>query len=405
MKRLSVIPLATLLAVACSEAPTQTEADAPIQFRIEEGDLPVCTAWAKVYHGPAQDGGATSVRQTPDGGFIAVGWTRSFGAGGTDLWVLKLDACGDVEWEQTYGGGGDDLAFDVELTDDGGYILTSQSNSFGAAAHEPVVLKLDALGNVLWQKAYRTSRRDWGFDVEQTVDGGYILAGGAEIDGVVRGRIIKLDVAGNIEWERTYGGNDGGFILAIEVTTDQGYIVAGVLRGSGADQDLWVLKLDMTGAIEWQRTFGGGGIEQVFDVHQTANGDYVVAGSTGPSGFSSEDVWIIRLNPAGGVIWEQTYGGEGQDFGEAIQETSDGGFIVAASTASFGPVRDMWVLRLTGDGSIVWQKTYDSGGHDATMGFGAVQQTTDGGYIAVELNRYAVGGGAFEAVADPVKSR
>ena len=357
----------------------------PVKFRVEEGAVaPI--AWAKLYSGPAQDEGATSVRQTPDGGFVAVGWTRSFGAGDSDFWILKLTPSGVVDWERSFGGGQMDAPVDVELTVDGGYVLTSYSTSLGAAGHEPLVLKLDAVGNVDWQHAYRTSGRDFGDDIEPTSDGGFILGGGTDpppIDGPTQGRIIKLDAFGAIEWQHTYA-HLANF-RAIEPTADGGYVAAGGWDVAATGQaDWWLAKLASDGSPVWQRTLGGPADETAFDVVPTSDGGYIAVGNTRSAGAGMTDAWVVRLDPTGATLWDRTLGGSDEDEAFDVQQTADGGFVFAGRTRSFGNTGgDVWVVKLQSDGSVAWQRSYDSGSPvDANWYAGtSVRETSEGGFI------------------------
>jgi len=167
--------------------------------------------WAKAYGGNSWDSAFSvhSVRQTSDGGFIVAGYTDSFGAGSSDFWVLKLDADGNVSWQKTYGGSSYDHAESIQQTADGGYIVAGRTNSFGAGNYDLLVLKLDASGNVLWQKTYGGEQMDGAFSVQQTSDGGYIIGGMTESFNVESGDawVLKLDGNGNVQWQKTYGGN------------------------------------------------------------------------------------------------------------------------------------------------------------------------------------------------------
>jgi len=270
----------------------------------------LATEWAKTYGGSGGDF-ASSIQQTTDGGYIVAGSTYSFGASYDyfDFWVLKLDSNGNVTWQKTYGGSGDDVATSIQQTTDGGYIVAGLTDSFGVAGYE---------NDDFW--------------------------------------VLKLDSNGNITWQKTYGGSDYDYAYSIQQTTDGGYIVAGSTGSFGADYgDSWVLKLDSNGNVTWQKTYGGSGDDVASSIQQTTDGGYIVAGSTDSFGAGGSDAWVLKLGSNGNVTWQKTYGGSGDDVATSIQQTTDGGYIVAGSTDSFGAGGydyDFWVLKLDSSGEI-----------------------------------------------------
>src|SRR3990170_885419 len=190
-------------------------------------------------------------------------------------------------------------------------------------------------------------------------------------------------------WVATYGGANHERAHSIRQTADGGYVVAGytesfstIERHGQKDRDIWVLKLRADGAVEWQKTYGGDNADEAHSIQQTSDGGYVVAGRTRSFGAGKVDFWVLKLRPDGTVDWEKTYGGEDWDDARSIQQTRDGGYVVAGSTSSFvtrgEETPDMWVLKLRSDGVIEWQKTYGGDNWDSVN---SIQQTLDGGYI------------------------
>ena len=175
-------------------------------------------------------------------------------------------------------------------------------------------------------------------------------------------------------------------LRGVQQTSDGGFVVAGWTRSFGAGrEDAWVLKLDADGEIQWQKTFGGGNGDQATAVWQTADGGFIVAAGTSSFGTGHYDVWLLRLDAEGALVWQQTYGGTQADVALDVQQTSDGGFVVMAATGSFGATGlDPWILKLTAGGTVEWQRRYDTGAVDLQLE--EVRQISDGGYIA------AVGG-------------
>jgi hypothetical protein len=335
--------------------------------------------WAYTYGGSNGDFG-TSIQQTTDEGYVVAGYTESFGAGDHDAWVMKLDASGNIAWQKTYGGSDFDYAISVQQTTDSGYIVAGGTESFGAGSDDVWIIKLDAGGTIVWQKTYGGSGSDIPNAIIQT-DDGFIVAGASNSFSTdnFEAWIIKLDSNGNRIWERTYGGTGDDFAFSIQQTTDSGYIVAGATYSFGAsNRDVWVLKLDENGNVIWQKRYGGIGTEGVYSAKQTSDGGYILAGDTESFGDGSRKAWIIRLDQNGVVLWEKIYGGTVFDRIDSIEKTQDGGYIAAGRTLFGNGAFDAWLLKIDSNGGISWQKTYGgSGSENAYM----VQPTSDNGYI------------------------
>ncbi len=312
--------------------------------------------WQKTY-GKDDLAEAESVQQTGDGGYIVAGWTVSFGAGAYDFWVWKLRPDGTAEWQKTYGGNSVDQSLSIKQTKDGGYIVAGATHSFGAGELDAWVLKLRADGTVEWQKTYGGSDAERAFSIQQTGDGGYILAGDTVSFGAggLDILVLKLRPDGIVEWQKTYGGNGYDKAESIRQTTDGGYIVAGEARSfDHKDGDIWVLKLRADGTVEWQKTYGeGGSADWSVFIRQTVDGGYTVAGCTYSFGAGRGDLWILKLSPDGTVEWQKTCGGGDTDWADCIRQTGDGGYIALGKTRSFGAgERDILVLKLSPDGTI-----------------------------------------------------
>jgi uncharacterized delta-60 repeat protein len=352
-----------------------------VAFLVVSAGVAQAQQWANTYGGPGGDW-ASSIQQTSDGGYIVAGRTESFGAGGGDLWVLKLNPDASVAWQRTYGGAGWDEASSIQQTSDGGYIVAGGTNSFGAGDHDFWVLKLNTDGSIDWERTYGGADRDWASSIQQTSDGGYIVAGVTLSFGAGNGDVwvLKLDPDGTVAWQKTYGGVWKDWASSIQQTSDGGYIVAGVTQSFGeGNGDVWVLKLSPDGTVVWQETYGGAMADEANSIQQTSDGGYIVAGQTYSVGAGSADVWVLKLNPDGSVAWQKAYGGAGWEMASSIQQTSDGGYIVAGETNSFGAGgSDFWVLKLNADGSVAWQKTYGGASSDGAY---SIRRTADGGYV------------------------
>ncbi len=352
-----------------------------IVFLIFTSLMSLNAQWARTYGGSYTDY-AQSIQQTSDGGYIVAGYTLSFGAENDDIWVLKLSSTGTVDWQKTYGGSSDDYAQSIQQTSDGGYIVAGYTLSFGAGGSDIWVLKLSSSGTIEWQKTYGGGSGDYAPSIQQTSDGGYIIAGITSSFGAGGGDVwvLKLSSTGTVEWQKRYGGSLYDRSYSIQQTSDGGYIIASITSSFGAgSSDIWVLKLSSTGTIEWQKTYGGRYSDYPQSIQQTSDGGYIVAGITFSFGAGGWDIWVLKLSSTGTVEWQKKYGGSSSDYSYSIQQTSDGGYVVAGATTSFGlGSADVWVLKLSSTGTIDWQRTYGGSGFQEAY---SIQKTSDGGYI------------------------
>jgi len=313
------------------------------------------TSFAKTYGGTNWDEDY-SVQQTSDGGYIVAGRTWSFGVDSGDIFLIKTDANGNVIWAKTYGGTDDDWVFSVQQTSDGGYIVAGYTESFGAGLGNIFLIKTDANGNLQWAKTYGGTDYDWARSVQQTSDGGYIVAGGTWSFGAGSWDIflIKTDANGNIQWAKIYGGTDWYDAYSVRQTSDGGYIVAGETRSFGAgNYDIFLIKTDANGNLQWAKTYGGTDLDWAYSVQQTSDGGYIVAGTTGSFGAGWGDIFLIKTDANGNIIWAKTYGGTDGDGAISVQQTSDGGYIVAGGTWSFGAgYSDVFLVKTDANGNI-----------------------------------------------------
>jgi len=355
--------------------------------------------WQKTFGGKNDDE-ANSIQQTTDGGYIVAGSTESLGTGGKDVYILKLNSKGEIEWQRIFDGGSNDQATSIQQTTDGGYIVAGWTESFSSGGTDGYILKLNSNGGVEWQKTFGGKYNDEAYSIQQTTDGGYIVAGETysfETGGYYDVYILKLNSKGEIEWQKTFGGDGFDIAMSIQQTADGGYIIAGSTYSFGAGkEDVYILKLNAKGEVEWQKTFGGKYIDEAYSIQQTADGGYIVAGCTESFGFGLyvRHVYILKLNPKGEVEWEKTFGEDTLDIAMSVQQTTDGGYIIAGWTYSFdSDSQDVYILKLNSKGEVEWQKTFGGKEDDIAK---SIKQTTDGGYIVAGWTK-SFGFGGYDA--------
>ena len=338
--------------------------------------------WTKIFGGGNYDFGRC-VQQTTDGGYIVVGDTQSFGAGNFDVWLIKTDNMGDTLWTKTFGGTGEDRGFSVDQTTDGGYIIAGYTSSYGAGGLDIWLIRTDSAGDTLWTKTFGGSFWDWATSVQQTTDGGYILTGMMQpsFGGGWNVWLIKTDSSGDSEWAKTFGTTDNcDNGMSVQQTADGGYVVIADTYSYGAgSSDFWLIKTNNVGDTLWTNTFGGAGTERSHSVQQTADGGYILAGDTRSYGSGDYDIWLVKTDSDGGSIWARTFGGAEEDCGCSVRQTGDGGYIVAGYTESIGAGNfDVWLVRTDDSGDTEWSKTV--GGENLDQGR-SVDLTADGGFI------------------------
>ena len=350
------------------------------------------TSWTRTYGGTDWEIGY-SVAQTTDGGYIITGWTKSYGAGFTDVWLIKTDSLGDTIWTRTYGGIDDDEGHSVAQTTDGGYIITGYTASYGAGGADVWLIKTDSLGDTIWTRTYGGIHWDRGYSVTQTADGCYIITGWTEptTSGDRYVWLLKIAPNGDTLWTRTYGeGGEEGYSVA--QTSDGGYIITGETASYGAGgYDVWLIKTNSDGDTIWTRTYGGTDLDHGWSVAQTTDGGYIITGETRSFGVDLTDVWLIKTDSLGDTLWTRIYGGTGWDKGWSVAQTTDGGYIITGETNSYGAGNsDVWLIKIDADGDPLWTRTYGGTGYDYGRS-GA--QTTDGGYIITGYtSSYGAGG-------------
>ena len=271
-------------------------------------------------------------------------------------------------WERTFGGDDGDYGYSVQQTTDGGYIITGKTYSFGNGDLEIYFIKTDNNGDTLWTKTYG-EYWDYGYSVQQTTDGGYIITGGTWSPGIGSSiSLIKTDSIGDTLWTKILGGEHVDVGTSVQQTTDGGFVISGCTELSeNSYYDVCLIKTDSNGDSLWTKTFGGEYLDVGYSVQQTTNGGYIVTGYTELSGNGDRDVYLIRSHINGDSLWTRKYGGDNEEEGYSVQQTTDGGYIITGYTLSFGNGQeDVYLIKTDNNGDTLWTKTF--GGETIDIG-------------------------------------
>jgi hypothetical protein len=323
--------------------------------------------WIKTLGGSDNDDGI-SVDVTLDGGYIIAGYTNSFGAGGNDVYLIKTDVNGDTILTKTFGGSSDDYGWSVQTTTDGGYIIGGHTRSYGAGYDDVYLVKTDANGDTNWTKTFGDTGNNYGGSVQQTSDGGYIIIGSTEASGPVGNYdvyLIKTDANGNQQWSKTYGNSAWDAGSSVQQTTDGGYIITGSTNSFGAGSyDVYLIKTDANGNQTWFKTFGGSGEDRGSSGQQTLDGGYIITGFTKSYGAGNSDVYLIKTDANGEHIWSVTFGEINDDVGSSVQQTTDGGYIITGWINNGANDYDVYLVKTDANGDKLWEKRFGGSSND-----------------------------------------
>jgi hypothetical protein len=335
------------------------------------------TLWTKTYwHGEGR-----CVIETSDGGYVVASfdWRSP-----PKSILMKTDALGDTLWTKTFRGGGTypDQIHSVQETSDGGYIAAGERWD-DIVGWKVLLIKTNVHGDTLWTKSYGGGD-DYGSAVQETSDNGYIIAGKIDYRSLGLGWdvwLIKTDSFGDTLWTKTYGDSLYDDATSIQQTSDGGYIVAGSKESFNSHSDVWLIKTDAFGDTLWTKTYGDTLWEGAKSIQQTSDGGYVVVGSSSLDSWPTTDLLFIKTDASGNTLWYKTFGGNSWDEGYSVQQTSDGGYIIVGGTL-IGDNSELWLIRTDALGDTLWTKSVGDNLED--VGF-SVRQTSDGGYIITGL--------------------
>lgn len=385
--------------------------------------------WQRNFGGTSGEN-AQSVKPTLDGGFIIVGETSSNNGdvtgnhGATDGWVIKTDSLGNSLWIKCYGGTGNEQFHDVIETPDGSFLLvgTTDSNNGDVSGNhgssDMWVVKIDSAGTIIWQKCFGGSEIEYGTSIKTTTDGGFVVAGSASsLDGDVYGNyglftydmwVVKITSEGEIMWQNALGGSENEQCTEVLQTADGGYILAGLTDSNNGDvygnhssllnpdpdtRDMWIVKLNVFGTLQWQKCLGGSANEWAQSIIQTLDGGYMCTAYTNSNNFNvsgnqgQNDIWVTKLNSTGSIEWQHCLGGSSYDDAANVIQMANCSYVVAGSTRSYnGDVAgnhgegDMWIVNIDNEGNVLWQQCLGGSSGD---GASKIVKTTNNEFLIV----------------------
>ena len=334
------------------------------------------TLWTKKIGGTEIDTG-NEIIQTSDGGFVIAGYTTSFGAGQRDAYLIKLDSLGNILWQKTYGTNLLEQAYSVKETNDGGLIISA---FIYAATANLFLIRTNQDGDTLWTKNIGLSGNDFGSNIQLTDDGGFLVIGYTDSNISTGDRdvwLLRLDSTGTILWQRTYGGTDADEGFKLLKLSDDNLLISGYSESysSGGDRDGWIVKTDPSGNFIWSKGFGGSEYDDFAAATEDEDGDLYFTGTSVSSG--NRNLWIVKTDPTGDHIFTKTYGGSDEEWGYDIKRTNDGNFIVTGSSRSNSSgLGQLWLLKIDELGDTLWTKFFTS--VNGSTGYSVIQATDNG---------------------------
>lgn len=310
--------------------------------------------WQKTYGGVSAEFGI-SVLQNAKGQYIIAGTTLSYGQGTNDYYVIKTNSIGDTLWTKTYGDWLLDSPRKMVSTKDSGYAIIGRTESYGIGSSSVYFVKIDSVGNQQFYQAYGGSGLNWGMSIQQTVDGGYIIAGKTTSFNA-QGQdfyLIKTDINGDTTWTKYWGGSGDDWLNDIQQTVDGGYLLSGTYNYIGTTGDAYIAKTDVNGTIQWSKTYGATGDDFINHEIISSTGGYVFVGATTSYGSGNYDLYLLKTDANGDTLWTKKYGGTGVDAGHSLKQTPDGGYVIVGQTNSKGNgSNDVYLIKTNSSGKV-----------------------------------------------------
>jgi len=326
-----------------------------------------------------------AVHNAPGGGFIVGGNTSTYGAGDNDFWLIRLDPNGDTLWTRTYGTAGEEDLLDARVVPAGGYIMAGDRRLYGSTNTDIWVVRTDANGDTLWTWTYGDPvEPEWAGSVQPMANGGFAVAATVDtsgLDGQSDIFIYLLDSNGTLVGQEFFGGAENDIAMAIRQTPDGGFIIAGWTLSFGWNAQVYLVKTDYLGEMEWEKSYGGASGDEGRDAIVTADSGYVIVGATSSYGAGGADFYIIKTNSMGDTLWTRTVGGADYEYADGVIETTDGTLAVVGETESFGPGdMAMLVAAMDGSGNVHCTDTFGTEGMEDGV---ALVETPDQGVVIV----------------------
>ncbi|MEA3504138.1 MAG: hypothetical protein U9R32_02965 [Bacteroidota bacterium] len=367
-----------------------------------ETSLPNSFEMAKYYGGDSLDYGM-QILKTDDNNYLILGNTSSKGAGDSDVYLLKVDENGNVLWEHTYGGDEYDQGNKIIKHRDGGFLIVGFTSSFGLGGHDIMLLKINSSGQQEWMKTFGDVYFDEGNFITEAFDEGYVIGGyftgvNTKDKDIV---VINIDESGNQQWMQFIGGDSTDIGKDI-VKTEDAYLLLGNSFSFGDSEDIYLAKLDPQGTVLWTKTYGGERTDNGERIISTNIGNFVICGFSGSyNEYKENDIYLIKINPFGNVLLERHYGTDGQwDYEEGydICESSSGGFYVSGRKRS-----SLYLMKTDAFGNVEGEATYgDQYAPFTQIGWGVIE-TDDNKVLVVGGQRDSSNGKVLLLKADPTQ--
>ncbi len=344
--------------------------------------------WQETYGGPGTEY-ATCIINTFDGGFAVTGYTNSYGYGDFDICLLKLHHDGSLQWVKIFGGEEEDIANCIIQSPDSGYVIVGSTKSYGMGYREDMyIVKLNSHGEFQWSKTIGGTGLDIAYSLKQTTDGGFIVVGYSEISysPLVYGLMIaKISENGTIEWTKIADNVGLGLLYpSVIQTTDGGFGIASTIHSVIGSYDICFIKTNNTGMLQWSWVIGGANEEEAVSVCQTGDNGFAISGYSNTFGAGYPDLYLVKISNVGTLEWTRTIGGNNDDYGFSVINSMDGSFTIAGECFSYGLGEiDMYIVKLDSRGRLLWNKTIGGSDYDFMR---SMVVDSDGGYVAVGRN-------------------